>query len=164
MSLTVHYLDNDFSLCNNLLAVKEFPESHTGRNIANEYELMLHEWNLSLGSLTSFTTDNGVNVAASIDLMGHTQVPCISLCLNLAVEKACCISDVSKALARCRRLVSHFNHSSKSSYLLKQKQESLSHPTHSLIQDVSTRWNSAYYMVSRVIEQQQPVCVQHFWS
>jgi hypothetical protein len=164
MSLTVHYLDNDFSLCNNLLAVKEFPESHTGSNIANELELMLREWNLPLDSLTSFTTDNGVNVAASIDLMGHTRVPCISHCLNLAVEKACCISDVSKALARCRRLVSHFNHSSKSSYLLKQKQESLSHPTHSLIQDVSTRWNSAYYMVSRVIEQQQPVCVQHFWS
>ena len=158
ISLTVHYLDDDFSLCNNLLAVKEFSETHTGSNIADELESMLQEWNLSLDGLTSFTTDNGINVANAIDMMGRIRVPCISHCLNLAVDKACSISDVSKALARCRRLVSHFNHSSKSSYLLKQKQEILSHPSHSLIQDVSTRWNSAYYMVSRVIEQQQPIC------
>lgn len=158
ISLTAHYLDNEFSLCNNLLAVKEFPESHTSSNIADELESMLQEWNLEIDGLSAFTTDNGVNVANAIDLMGQAWVPCISHCLNLAVEKACSISDVSKALARCRRLVSHFNHSSKSSYLLKQKQESLSHPTHILIQDVATRWNSAYYMVSRVIEQQQPVC------
>ena len=158
ISLTVHYLDEDYALCNNLLAVKEFPESHIGSNIADELESIITEWKLSLNNLTSFTTDNGSNVANAIDMMGHIRVPCISHCLNLAVEKACSISEVTKALARCRRLVSHFNHSSKSSYLLKQKQESLSHPTHSLLQDVSTRWNSAYYMVARVIEQQQPVC------
>ena len=54
--------------------------------------------------------------------------------------------------------MSHFNHSSKSTYLLKQKQDNLHHPHHSLIQDVTTRWNSAYYMVQRVLEQQQPLC------
>ena len=65
---------------------------------------------------------------------------------------------VSKAVARCRRLVSHFHHSSKSSYLLKKKQEDLHHPTHSLIGDVVTRWNSTFYMTERVLEQQQPLC------
>ena len=69
-----------------------------------------------------------------------------------------CIPEVSKALARCRRLVSHFNHSSKSTYLLKQKHKDLHHSQRSLIQDVATRWNSAFYMVQRVLEQQQPLC------
>ncbi len=50
------------------------------------------------------------------------------------------------------------NHSAKSSYLLKNKQEDLHHKKHSLVQDVVTRWNSAYYMVERVLEQQQPLC------
>ena len=70
---------------------------------------------------------------------------------------------VSKAVAHCSRLVSHFHHSSKSSYLLKTKQEDLHHPiaTHSLIGDVVTRWNSTFYsayMIERVLEQQQPLC------
>lgn len=49
--------------------------------------------------------------------------------------------EITKVLARCRRLVSHFNHSSKSSYLLKEKQRDLHHKQHNLVQDVTTRWN-----------------------
>ena len=78
--------------------------------------------------------------------------------LNLTVEKVLLLPEVSKTVACCRRLVSHFHHSSKSSYLLKTKQEDLHHPTHSLIGDVVTRWNSTFYMIECVLEQQQPFC------
>ena len=42
--------------------------------------------------------------------------------------------------------------------MLKEKQGDLKHPSHSLVQQVTTRWNSAYYMLQRVLEQQQPLC------
>ncbi len=158
VSLTVHYLNDNFRLCTHLLEVKEFDEAHTGFHIAEELEAILQHWNVSLNDLVAFTTDNGSNVASAIASMSCIRMPCLSYCLNLAVEKACSIQDISKALARCRRLVSHFNHSAKSSYFLKQKQESFSHPIHNLIQDVTTRWNLSYYMVARIIEQQQPIC------
>ena len=54
--------------------------------------------------------------------------------------------------------MSHFNHSAKLSYLLQEKQQNLHHKQHNLVQDVATRWNSAYYMVQRLLEQQQPLC------
>jgi len=54
-------------------------------------------------------------------------------------------------------LAGHFNHSSKSSYLLQQKQYDLKHKQHHLIQSVATRWNSTYYMMERILEQQQPL-------
>ncbi len=63
-----------------------------------------------------------------------------------------------KVIARCRRLVAHFHHSSKDTYILKQKQIYLHLKQQSLIQDVATRWNSSYYMIARVVEQQQPLC------
>ena len=50
-------------------------------------------------------------------------------------------------IGKCKRLVGYFNHSSKSYYLLHQKQIALNHKQLSLIQDVVTRWNSVYYMV-----------------
>ena len=158
MSLTVHYLASDFSLQSHLLETREFPDSHIAVNIVQELEEILQHWSLSMDGLTAITTDNGSNIVLAADLVGCTRVPCFSHCLNLAVEKACKIPAISKALARCRRLVTHFNHSSKAVYVLKQKQEDLHHPNKNLIQDVSTRWNSSYYMVSRVIEQQQPLC------
>ena len=105
-----------------------------------------------MDGLTAITIDNRSNIILAADLVGCTRVPCFSHCLNLAVEKACKIPAITKALALCRRLVTHFNHSSKAVYVLKQKQEYLHHPNKNLIQDVSTRWNSSYYMVSRVIE------------
>lgn len=42
-------------------------------------------------------------------------------------------------------------------YVLKEKQSSLSHAQHSLVKEVTTRWNS-FYMMERIIEQQQPLC------
>ena len=42
--------------------------------------------------------------------------------------------------------------------MLKVKQVDLKHDTHILIGDVVTRWNSTYYMIARVLEQQQPLC------
>jgi len=68
------------------------------------------------------------------------------------------LTPVAKALGRGRNLVSHFHHSTKSSYVLKQKQIDLHTNELSLIQDVTTCWNSSYYMVERIIKLQQPLC------
>ena len=156
--LTIDYITEEYSLQSHLLATKEFPDSHTADNIAEELEAILGEWKLPVDGLCAATTDNGSNIVLATEVLGWPRMPCFSHTLQLAVERAVSLPEVSKALARCRRLVSHFNHSSKSTYLLKQKQKDLHHSQHSLIQDVATRWNSAFYMVQRVLEQQQPLC------
>ena len=73
------------------------------------------------------------------------------------MEDALKLSQVSRVLARCRRLVSHFHHSAKSAYLLRQKQVDLHQEQLCLIRDVQTRWNSSYYMAERIILMQQPL-------
>ena len=120
--LTIHYVDQEFKLRSHLLETREFPESHTGANIAEELESIMDEWKLHKQGLSAVTTDNGSNVVSAIDILGCIRMPCFSHTLQLAVEQVLKLPRVSSALARCRRLVSHFNHSAKSTYMLKQKQ------------------------------------------
>jgi len=51
----------------------------------------------------------------------------------------------------------HFSHSSHAYSKLKTIQNQLNIPNHKLIQDVTTRWNSTYYMLSRFYEQRQAI-------
>ena len=158
--LTVHYIDSSYTLQCHLLETKEFPDSHTAVNIQEEVTEIFDDWGLSDKKLVGVTTDNGTNITRAVNLLGwsHCHLPCFSHTLQLGVEKAGRIPMIAKATARCRRLVGHFNHSAKACYLLRAKQEDLHHKKHALIQDVVTRWNSTFYMVNRVLEQQQPIC------
>ena len=108
--------------------------------------------------LSAVTTDNCSNVVSAIDILGCIRMPCFSHTLQLAVEQVLKLTRVSSALVRCRRPVSHFNHSVKSTYMLNQKQTNLQCKKLGLVEDVVTRWNSAYYMAERVLSQQQPLC------
>ena len=94
----------------------------------------------------------------AMELLEWGYFRCFSPSLQLAINQAFDIQPVSKGLARARNLVTHFHQSAKSSHLLKEKQSDLRHPSHSLVQQVATHWNSAYYMMQRVLEQQQPLC------
>ena len=85
-------------------------------------------------------------------------MPCFSHTLQLGVEKVLKLPQVVKGIARCKRIATHFHHSSKSSYILKQKQTSLGHKDLCIIQAVPTRWNSSYDMVQHILQQQQPLC------
>ena len=120
----------------------------------SELQEVFSRWNLSPSNLASFVTDNGSNVVRAFTFLGWPRVSCFSHTLHLAVEEVFKIPAVSKALA----LVGHFNHSPKATHVLNQKQQLLQHTELTLVQDVSTRWNSSYHMVEGFIKLQQPVC------
>ena len=52
---------------------------------------------------------------------GRLHVPCFNHVLNLTIEKALQLPEVSKAIAHCHHVVSHFHHSSKSTLFVKNK-------------------------------------------
>ena len=157
IAVTLHYLTVSFEMRSHLVETKEFAAAHTGELITEALEEVLPEWNLSHEKLVAATTDNGSNLVRAMDLLSWTRISCFSHTIQLAIEKVMDIPRVSRAVAHCKQLVGHFNHSSKSSYLLKQKQYDLKHKQHRLIQSVATRWNSSYYMMERILEQHQPL-------
>lgn len=65
-------------------------------------------------------------------------------------------SNLSAVAAACH-LVAHFKKGNKAKSGPKQKQEQQNVPEHELIQDVSTRWNSTFLMLERLLEQHWPI-------
>ena len=141
-----------------LLDTAEIPLEHTGINLADELKDTLKRWDLKDSDLVSVTTDNARNIVCAIEILSWPRFGCLAHTLQLGVKKSMEIPQVSRVLACARRVVTHFHHSSKSTYILKQKQTDLHVDQLSLVQDVTTQWNSLYYMLSRLLQQRQPLC------
>lgn len=118
----------------------ESTEDHTACNLAATMKVASEKWELKPECLLVAVTDHAKNITT-----------------QLRVQKVMELPEMAKALGRAKRLVSHFNHSSKSSNILREKQRDLKHDEQCLIQSVLTRWNSAYYMLERILKQQQPL-------
>ena len=62
ISLTAHWLTNDFSRKSAVLNVRSFPGSHTGQNIANMFNEMFDSWKIDKARLHLILRDNAANM------------------------------------------------------------------------------------------------------
>ena len=159
ISLTAHYITDDSELSHQNLSMCHFPGTHDHSNIAEILQKLANTWHIDLGEQVScFTTDNGSNIVKSLkDELNKMHIPCAGHTLNLSVEAGLKERTLSSAVARCRKIVTHFNQSRVDREMLSSKQELLGIPKHSLIKDVSTRWNSTHDMIKRLCEQQPAI-------
>ncbi|GAA6085058.1 zinc finger BED domain-containing protein 1-like, partial [Tachysurus ichikawai] len=71
LSLTLHYIDDDWKLRQRCLETAYFPADHTADMIAQGLKDMLSEWDLAEEKLSAITTDNGANVVKAAALDGY---------------------------------------------------------------------------------------------
>ncbi|XP_060085252.1 E3 SUMO-protein ligase ZBED1-like [Ylistrum balloti] len=142
-------------------------ESHTAENLADVLQETVKEWKLKRtvkveevlsDKRIAVATDNASNIVKGVNLAGfEPHIRCFAHCLNLAAHKAMQINSVSRLLGRMRRIVTFFHSSSTATKKLKDKQKALNLPAKRLVQDVKTRWNSSFDMMSTFLEQQPAV-------
>ncbi|GAA6084523.1 zinc finger BED domain-containing protein 1-like [Tachysurus ichikawai] len=68
ISLTVHFVDEEFELKSRCLQTSYFPAGHTGENIAMGLREALAAWDLREERQVAITTDNGTNVVKAVEL------------------------------------------------------------------------------------------------
>ncbi|XP_073714924.1 E3 SUMO-protein ligase ZBED1-like [Misgurnus anguillicaudatus] len=154
LSLTVHFINDDFELKTRCLQTAYFPADHTGQNIAQGLKECLSSWHLNEEGQTCITTDNAANVIKATELNDWTRLQCFGHRLHLAIENA--LKDdarVNRATGLCKQLVAHFSHSWKKKNALSEVQKQLNLPEHSLVTECPTRWGSRQKMIERVLEQ-----------
>lgn len=159
VAVTAHFIDNSWASKNYTLQTKQLSESHTGGKLAEELKSTIQDWNLTRnGKGPAISTDNASNIMSGVkiaDLFPH--VTCFAHTLNLATQRGLKVPQMERLLGRVRKIVTFFHKSTTATAMLKAKQLLLQIPTHRLILDVSTRWNSTFDMLQIYTEQQAAI-------
>lgn len=118
----------------------------------------MEEWKIKRPSTNiPVTTDNAKNQINAVNEAGlGPQIGCFPHVVNLASQKGISVNRMDRLLGRIRKVVPYFHRSTTAAHVLKTKQEMLKLPTHKLIHDVPTKWNSTY-MLERYLEQQAAI-------
>lgn len=115
ISLTVHYIDEDFNLKMFALACRGFSERHTGAMIARELDLILKEYPLleSEKIVKVAVTDAAANQGAAIRnskhfsahhiCMDHVLNTCLELALKSSEEVMACLAKGKQLAKRCNQ-------------------------------------------------------------
>ncbi|CAG9829823.1 unnamed protein product [Diabrotica balteata] len=151
ITVTAHFT-HESNLCARVLCTKGMSGSHTSEKIADELTSIFNDWNIG-NKIITVVSDNGANIKKAIthNLQKHHH-PCVAHTLNLSVSEAILKNDsLSSVLTKCRALVGYFKHSVVASDRLKTIQMQMGLTILKVKQDVSTRWNSCYIMLQRLI-------------
>jgi hypothetical protein len=150
VSLSAHWIDAEFIRRSLVLSAQHFPESHTGQNISQMFQNMFDDWNTAENRQYCLIRDGATNMALGCSLAGLQSAHCFIHALQLVVHSAVSSQRaVADMLARTRRIVTHFSHSSLACTKLKELQKTDSIDSSTVLlpaQDVSTRWNSTSLM------------------
>ncbi|XP_037921304.1 E3 SUMO-protein ligase ZBED1-like [Hermetia illucens] len=156
MATTAHFITEGFTFKTVLLKCSYLSGSHTAVHLAEEIKNIILEWNLE-GKVNYAISDNATNITKALaDILSLKHYGCYAHSLNLIVQRA--LKELEPTLEKIKKIVTFFKRSSlNNEKLLKfQINSGVSQPKR-LIQDVSTRWNSTFYMLRRFIELKEAI-------
>lgn len=135
-----------------VLETKKVTGSHTAENIKNSLIETPNTWKLPEPSAV---TDNAANERKAFELLEWCRFGCYGHRINLIGKNALALRELSKVIAKGRKLVTCHQSSSVTDLLMSKQRILLAEDLrgHKLIMDFPTRWNSTYSMLERLLEQ-----------
>ena len=98
------------------------PERHTGENISLKLQSIISEFELD-GKVAISVHDNARNMeAAGVMCPDWIDFGCFGHTLQLCIKPVFELPAVSKTLAKCRKLVGHFKHSTTNTSEMRKRQ------------------------------------------
>lgn len=159
---TAHFLTAEWDVVSAVLETGRFSGSHTGQALSKYTAEVVEQFQVHAHQISCITHDEAANQVAAARMLtekfGWPSNVCMAHMMQTAIRHALDSCHVIRRLLACaRKLVGHFKHSSLATEALDKKQVQLQSgcderkpPVH-VVQDVSTRWNSTYYMVRRLL-------------
>ncbi|XP_065895778.1 zinc finger BED domain-containing protein 4-like [Dysidea avara] len=133
---------------------------HTGVNIASCLKQILRDFTIDQAAVSAVITDNASNMDLASRLGEWNSRHCFGHTLQLAIDDGIKMSPgIREMIKSTKAIVAFYNRSTKDTERLTELQEQLSLPKHKLLSDYPTRWNSTYYMLTRLLEQKPAITI-----
>ena len=87
MTITAHYISDEWKIESNVLCTSEMAEKHTGANIALRIQEVLEVRNIQASHVSAVVTDNISNITATSNSLECGHLPCFAHTLQLASTK-----------------------------------------------------------------------------
>ncbi|XDV29398.1 hypothetical protein PO909_032532 [Leuciscus waleckii] len=156
--VTAHFIDVKWRLHSFALTIQKTTTRHFAENVAGDFESVAEAWEITQ-KVTTIGTDSARTMIAAMRQLTFQHMPCVAHVLQRTITVCLADSGFTATLARCRKIVGHFKHSPSNTEELHKEQTQLEQDKEPLIQDVFTRWNSTLFMISRLLQNQEPVKV-----
>lgn len=124
VTITAHYISEDWKIVSHVLQTRAVYESHTGAHMARLLLDVVEEWQLTDKSVV-LVTDNAANMISAAEIGKFPHVKCFAHTLNLAAQRALKLPAVSRLLGRVRRISAYFHRSTKAKHLCLKKTREL---------------------------------------
>lgn len=163
ISLTCHFIDNEWVLQKKVLNFFLMPSPHTGASLSNKIFSMLCEWEIEK-KLFSLTLDNANANDLSVDLLitqlnlnnalvcdgEFFHIRCCAHIVNLVVQDG--LNDIEHVVVKVRESIKFVRGSQmrRQKFLDCVSKLSMS-SKRGLRQDVLTRWNSTFFMLDNAL-------------
>lgn len=153
LGVTAHFLLEN-QLTSVSLGVYELDERHIAIYLGTVLSTICKDWNILLCKIHAVITNNAANIVKAVETVfgKKKHVACFSHSINLIPAKMCKkLPDLKLLIDKIKSIVSYFKHSVVAADELR-KIQSTSGTSLKLIQEVSTRWSSTYYMLERFMQ------------
>ncbi|CAG9840691.1 unnamed protein product [Diabrotica balteata] len=156
LGVTVHFIE-DRKITSVAIDVQELSERHTSDYISTQLPEILNRWKIDFEKVEAVVTDGGTNMLKAIsDSFGKIKhVPCFAHLVILVVEHSLDNEETKPLLNKVQSIVKWAKNSVIVSDELRKRQLNkgiASGNLKKLTLDISTRWNSVFYMLERPLE------------
>nr|XP_034829418.1 zinc finger BED domain-containing protein 4-like [Maniola hyperantus] len=149
MGVTAHFFSEDLEMKSVFLQCDLLDGSDTGPRTAQQLKEIVEAWGIS-DKIVFLVTDNASNMCSASHILNWKRFGCFERKLNLVVQNALC-TTAKEIIEKVTKTVTYLKNNSIGKDLLMKYQlndQNVEQPR-TVIEAISTRWNSTYLMLER---------------